>query len=108
MAGVINRGEGKLALEAWDKLGIKGELSQSGMPQVQGIPAMQVRVATMGEEIGQTLSTAAPFFDIDWERIHSMQAYLSYRDLGLDPEMLWLSIEQEIPLLKEQIGGKDN
>ena len=61
-------GEGKLALEAWEKLGIKGELSQSGMPHVSGIPAMQVRVATMGEEIGQNdpLPAKAVTFEVLW------------------------------------------
>lgn len=61
-------GEGKLALEAWQKLGIQGELSQSGMPQVQGIPAMQVRVATMGEDIGQNdpLPAKAVTFEVLW------------------------------------------
>jgi len=46
-------GEGKLALEAWEKLGIRGELSKGGMPSVPGIPPMQVRVATLGEDVGR-------------------------------------------------------
>jgi hypothetical protein len=46
-------GEGKLALEAWEKLGIRGELSKSGMPSVPGVPPMQVRVATLGEDVGR-------------------------------------------------------
>jgi len=61
-------GEGKLALEAWQKLGIPCELAQSGMPQVQGMPAMQVRVATMGEDIGQNdpLPAKAVTFEVLW------------------------------------------
>jgi hypothetical protein len=46
-------GEGKLALEAWAKIGIQGELSPGGMPYVPDMPPMQIRVATVGEETGQ-------------------------------------------------------
>ncbi|MET0282953.1 MAG: hypothetical protein ABW352_00725, partial [Polyangiales bacterium] len=46
-------GEGKLALEAWEKIGIQGELSPGGMPYVPNMPPMQIRVATVGEETGQ-------------------------------------------------------
>jgi tetratricopeptide (TPR) repeat protein len=61
-------GEGKLALEAWAKLGIQGELSASGMPFVPNMPPMQVRVATMGEEIGQAdpLPSKAVTFELLW------------------------------------------
>jgi hypothetical protein len=61
-------GEGKLALEGWSKLGIQGELSASGMPFVPNIPAMQVRVATMGEDLGQgdPLPSSAVTFELLW------------------------------------------
>jgi hypothetical protein len=61
-------GEGKLALEAWDKLGIRGELNAAGMPQVPGVPSMQVRVATIGEDIGQNdpLPARAVSFEVLW------------------------------------------
>jgi tetratricopeptide (TPR) repeat protein len=62
-------GEGKLALEAWEKLGIRGELSQgSGMPFVPNMPPMQVRVATLGEETGQSdpLPQQAVTFEVLW------------------------------------------
>jgi uncharacterized protein with HEPN domain len=43
--------------------------------------------------------------DVDWTRIESMQSYLNYKDIGIDPEILWLSIEQEIPALKQQVNA---
>ena len=61
-------GEGALALEAWAKLGIKGELSESGMPFVPDMPPLQVRVATVGEEVGQAdpLPARAVTFEVLW------------------------------------------
>jgi hypothetical protein len=61
-------GEGKLALEAWEKLGIRGELSSAGMPFVPNMPPMQVRVATLGEETGQgdPLPQQAVTFEVLW------------------------------------------
>ncbi len=46
-------GDGARALAAWEQLGIRGALAQSGMPYVPDMPPMQVRVATVGEETGQ-------------------------------------------------------
>ncbi|MDB4975472.1 MAG: hypothetical protein JWN48_3813 [Myxococcaceae bacterium] len=61
-------GEGKLALEAWEKLGIRGELSSGNMPYVPDMPPMQVRVATLGEETGQgdPLPQQAVTFEVLW------------------------------------------
>jgi hypothetical protein len=61
-------GEGKLALEAWAKLGIAGELSSAGMPFVPNMPPMQVRVATLGEDTGQgdPLPQQAVTFEVLW------------------------------------------
>ena len=61
-------GEGRLALEAWEKLGIKGELSSSGMPMVPGIPPMQIRVATLGEDVGRNdpLPPHVVTFEVLW------------------------------------------
>lgn len=61
-------GEGKLALEAWEKLGIVGTLSAAGMPYVADIPPMQIRVATVGEETGQgdPLPARAVTFEVLW------------------------------------------
>jgi hypothetical protein len=61
-------GEGKLALEAWSKLGIRAELASSGMPFVPDMPPMQVRVATLGEEIGRgdLLPEKAVTFELLW------------------------------------------
>ncbi len=61
-------GEGKLALEAWEKLGIKGELSSAGMPMVPGVPPMQVRVATLGEDVGRNdpLPPNVVTFEVLW------------------------------------------
>ena len=61
-------GEGALALQAWEKLGIKGSLSASGMPYVADMPPLQIRVATLGEEIGQAdpLPARAVTFEVLW------------------------------------------
>jgi len=61
-------GEGKLALEAWEKLGIRGELSAAGMPYVPDIPPMLIRVATLGEQTGQSdpLPATAVTFELLW------------------------------------------
>jgi hypothetical protein len=61
-------GEGKLALEAWQKIGVQGELSAGGMPYVPDMPPMQVRVATLGEETGQNdpLPAQAVTFEVLW------------------------------------------
>jgi tetratricopeptide (TPR) repeat protein len=61
-------GEGKLALEAWEQVGIRGELSAAGMPFVPGMPPLQVRVATLGEETGQNdpLPQKAVSFELVW------------------------------------------
>jgi hypothetical protein len=61
-------GEGKLALEAWEKLGIQGTLSAAGMPSVANIPPMQVRVATLGEDVGRNdpLPPQVVTFEVLW------------------------------------------
>ncbi|HEX5657750.1 MAG TPA: hypothetical protein VFX59_11170 [Polyangiales bacterium] len=61
-------GEGKLALEAWEKIGVKGELSSAGMPYVPEMPPLQLRVATLGEETGQSdpLPAKAVTFEVLW------------------------------------------
>jgi hypothetical protein len=61
-------GEGKLALEAWHKLGIAGQLSAGGMPFVPDMPPMQVRVATLGEDMGKgdPLPARAVTFELLW------------------------------------------
>jgi hypothetical protein len=61
-------GEGKRALEAWQQIGITGELSSGGMPYVPDMPPMQIRVATLGEETGQSdpLPAQAVTFEVLW------------------------------------------
>lgn len=61
-------GEGRLALEAWEKLGLKGELSASGMPTIPGVPSMQVRAATLGEDVGRNdpLPPNVVTFEVLW------------------------------------------
>ncbi|HEY6882105.1 MAG TPA: tetratricopeptide repeat protein [Polyangiales bacterium] len=61
-------GEGQLALEAWAKAGIQGELSSAGMPYVPDMPPMQIRVATLGEDTGQgdPLPAQAVTFEVVW------------------------------------------
>jgi hypothetical protein len=61
-------GEGQAALEVWRSMGMPCELSKAGMPFVPDIPAMQVRVATMGEEVGEgdPLPASAVTFEVVW------------------------------------------
>ncbi len=61
-------GEGARALDAWELLGIRGSLAQSGMPFVPDMPPLQVRVATVGEETGQhdPLPARAVTFEVLW------------------------------------------
>jgi len=61
-------GEGKLALEAWEQLGVRGSLSGAGLPYVADMPAMQLRVATLGEETGRNdpLPQKAVTFEVLW------------------------------------------
>jgi Flp pilus assembly protein TadD len=61
-------GDGEAALEVWRSMGMPGELSKSGMPYVPDIPAMQVRVATMGEDVGEgdPLPPSAVTFEVLW------------------------------------------
>ena len=61
-------GEGEAALEVWRSMGMPGELSRSGMPYVPDIPAMQVRVATVGEDVGEgdPLPASTVTFEVLW------------------------------------------
>jgi tetratricopeptide (TPR) repeat protein len=61
-------GKGELAIDAWRKLGIEGQLSSGGLPYVADMPAMQVRVATLGEDTGQNdpLPPSAVTFEVVW------------------------------------------
>ncbi len=61
-------GEGKLALEAWEQIGIRGTLSGAGLPFVADMPAMQLRVATLGEDTGRSdpLPAKAVTFEVLW------------------------------------------
>lgn len=61
-------GEGQIALEAWEKLGVRGSLSKGGLPFVADMPAMQMRVATMGEDTGRNdpLPSKAVTFEVLW------------------------------------------
>lgn len=61
-------GEGALAVEAWSKLGIQGEVTERGMPYVPDMPPLQIRVASVGEETGQhdPLPARAVTFEVLW------------------------------------------
>jgi hypothetical protein len=61
-------GEGARALEAWQKLGVPAQLAPSGMPLVPDMPPMQLRVATLGEDVGQNdpLPPGVVTFEVLW------------------------------------------
>lgn len=61
-------GEGRLALEAWEQIGVRGTLSGAGLPFVADMPPMQLRVATLGEETGRNdpLPQKAVTFEVLW------------------------------------------
>ena len=61
-------GEGQLAAETWQKLGIPAEVTASKMPLVRDMPPMQLRVATVGEELGQgdPLPAKTVAFEVLW------------------------------------------
>lgn len=47
-------GDGARACEAWRSLGLNAEVAESGMPYVEDLPPLQVRVASLGTGRGQT------------------------------------------------------
>ncbi len=61
-------GEGQLALDAWEQIGIRGTLSGGGLPYVPDMPPMQLRVATLGEDTGRSdpLPAQAVTFEVLW------------------------------------------
>jgi hypothetical protein len=61
-------GEGQVAVDAWQQLGIPGQVSAGGMPYVPDMPPMQLRVATMGEDVGRNdpLPPKAVTFEVLW------------------------------------------
>lgn len=48
----VASGQGRLAQEAFQKLGFDAGRSDSGMPYVDGLPPLQVRAATVGSGLG--------------------------------------------------------
>jgi len=46
-------GKGALAADAWRKLGIEAQLSSAQMPYVEGLPTVEVRVASLGDDVGR-------------------------------------------------------
>jgi hypothetical protein len=103
-------GEGALAVEAWEKLGIHGTLNAAGMPQVDGVPAMQVRVATMGEDFGQhdPLPAKAVSFEVVWvsplSPCHGVVVTPTARRANVDygDVVLW----DGAPVRVQQVDGK--
>jgi uncharacterized protein with HEPN domain len=41
--------------------------------------------------------------DIDWAKISGMHSFLEVQRSGIDPEIIWLSVEQDIPAIKDEI-----
>lgn len=104
-------GEGKLALEAWEKLGIRGELSAGGMPYVADMPPMQLRVATLGESTGQgdPLPARAVTFEVVWVQplspCHGVVQSPTARKASIDygDVVLW----DGAPVRMNRVAGRD-
>jgi uncharacterized protein with HEPN domain len=62
------------------------------------------------QTIAQAISSLSPYLrsqypDVNWPKVMAMQSLLDYRTSESVPEVLWLSVEQDIPLLRHEIKG---
>jgi tetratricopeptide (TPR) repeat protein len=83
-------GEGATAVEALRKLGHAAQLAASGMPYVEGLPALQVRAATIGSGLGtaSALPDRSVGFELLWvtpiSPCHGVISSATYRDASVD------------------------
>ncbi len=83
-------GQGDLAAGVWKALGMPAELAPSGMPFVDGLPPVQVRVISRGAGIGprSTFPDRAAGFEVVWmsplSPCHGVVASPTFRDAPID------------------------
>lgn len=103
-------GEGERAVKALRALGHKAELSESGMPFVDGLPPVQVRVATVGS--GHRASEQVPDRSVTFELLwvtplspcHGVVSSAAYRVASVDygDVVLW----DAVPIGVAEIDGR--
>ncbi|MBC7174316.1 MAG: tetratricopeptide repeat protein, partial [Polyangiaceae bacterium] len=83
-------GQGDLAAGVWKQLGLPASLSSGGMPLIEGLPPVQVRVISRGAGIGPRSSfpDRAAGFEVVWvtplSPCHGVVASPTFRDTPLD------------------------
>lgn len=84
-------GQGDVAAGAWRKLGIPAEVNaKSGMPVVEGLPPVQVRVPAKGPgaDLGTTIPDRAATFEILWvlplSPVHGVVQTPTFRETPVD------------------------
>jgi tetratricopeptide (TPR) repeat protein len=83
-------GEGASAIEVLRALGHDAKAAPSGMPQVEGLPPVQVRAATLSAGVGPATDVAerAVGFELLWvtpaSPCHGVVSSASYRDASAD------------------------
>lgn len=83
-------GQGRLAVDSLRKLGFKAELLKSGMPQVDGLPPVQVRVATRGSGHGYSGPEldSSVLFELVWvspaSPVHGVVQTPTFREGSVD------------------------
>ena len=103
-------GEGGAAVEVLRALGHDAKLAPSGMPYVDGLPAVQVRAATLGSGLGgaSQLPDGSVGFELLWvtpiSPCHGVVSSASYREASIDygDVVLW----DAVPIGIAQHEGK--
>lgn len=58
-------------------------------------------IAQMTKEFSHKIQSRFP--EIDWSRIVAMETFSECSDSKFDSEIVWLSVEQDIPVVKEEM-----
>ncbi|MDD9940091.1 MAG: tetratricopeptide repeat protein [Myxococcales bacterium] len=103
-------GEGKRAMEAYQRLGIPCIVNDAGMPQTRDLPAAQVRVASVGPGHAgpTTVPDRAVSFELVWvsplSPCHGVVQTPTYRQASIDygDVVLW----DAIPVSMGRSGGR--
>lgn len=83
-------GQGQLAVDSMRKLGFKAELLETGMPHVDGLPPVQVRVATRGSGHGYSGPEldSSVLFELVWvspaSPVHGVVQTPTFREGSVD------------------------
>ncbi len=74
------------------------------MRSIQAQDAVARRLEIIGEAIGkfpEDIKKQNP--DVKWEEIHGMRNFLIHEYFGVSVQLVWNTVIQDIPKLKEQI-----